>query len=88
MSEKQIGVIIESGLADWQILQQDADGFASLSLKGSWVSDQTGVVEVRVAAADTAVPLSRETDWRAATTEENGRWHITLQIPAGGVKNG
>jgi sialate O-acetylesterase len=85
MSEQQIGVIIESGLADWQILQQDAAGFATLALRGRWVSDQPGVVEVRLVAAVTGVALSRETDWQVATTEENGRWHTTLRVPAGGL---
>lgn len=85
MTEPQIGAIIESGLVDWQILQQDGTGFASLTLRGRWVSDQPGVVEVRVVAADTGVALNSATDWQAATIETNGRWHTTLRVPAGGL---
>ena len=69
MTESQTGAMIESGLADWQILQQDATGFAALTLRGRWVSDQPGVVEVRVVAADTGVALNNATDWQAVTTE-------------------
>lgn len=85
MHEPQIGAIIESGLTDWQILQQDATGFASLELYGAWVSDEPGVVEVRVVVADTGVAVNRETDWQTATTEDNGSWNATLRVPAGGL---
>ncbi len=85
MTELQTGAIIESGLADWQILQQDASGFATLTLRGRWISDQPGVVELRVVAADTGVAVSRETDWQAATTEPDGSWQATLRVPAGGL---
>lgn len=85
MTENQTGAIIESGLADWQILQQDTTGHATLTLRGRWASEIPGVVEVRVVAADTGVPVSRETDWQAATTEPDGSWRITLRVPAGGL---
>ena len=73
MTEVQTGAIIEAGLVDWQILQQDATGFATLTLHGRWASDQPGVVEVRVVAAATGVALNRETDWQAATTAPDGK---------------
>lgn len=85
MSENQTGAMIESGLSDWQILQQDAAGFATLTLRGRWASEQPGIVEVRVVAADTGVAVSRETDWQAATTEADGRWKASLRVPAGGL---
>ena len=46
LTESQTGAIIESGLTDWQILQQDATGFATLTLRGHCVSDQPGVVSI------------------------------------------
>jgi len=85
MTENQTGAIIESGLSDWQILQQDATGHATLILRGRWMSDQPGVVEVRVVAADTGVEISRETDWQAVPTAADGTWQATLRVPAGGL---
>jgi sialate O-acetylesterase len=85
MTEDQTGAVIESGLADWQILQQDATGFATLTLRGRWESDQSGIVEVRVVAVDTGFAVSRATDWQAATTETDGTWHTTMHVPAGGL---
>lgn len=85
MTESQMGAIIESGLTDWQILQQDATGFATLTLRGHCVSDQSGIVEVRVVAADTGMALNNATDWQAAITEADDRWHTTLRVPAGGL---
>ena len=89
-TEAQIGVILESGLYDWQILQQDATGFATLPLQGRWVADEaaTGqpcVVEVRVVAGDTGVAVNRTLDWQAAVAEADGCWQLTLRVPAGGL---
>ncbi len=86
----QIGAILDAGLHDWQILQQDAAGFATLALQGRWVADEAAagqpcVVQVRVVAGDTGVAVNRSLDWQAATTEANGRWQITLRVPAGGL---
>lgn len=88
--DMQVGALIETGLVDWQILQQDATGYATVTLKGHWVADeaaanQSCVVEVRVVAGDTGVAVSRELDWQAAATTKDGYWQLTLQVPAGGL---
>ena len=88
--DKQVGAIIETGLVDWQILQQDASGFASVTLEGRWQADETAanqpcVVEVRVVAGDTSVAVNRALDWQRADTTAEGRWQITLRVPAGGL---
>lgn len=75
---------------DWQIVQQDASGFAGLNLLGRWFADEAAagqacLVEVRVVAGDTGVALSSSLDWQAASTESNGLWYISLRIPAGGL---
>lgn len=89
MNEDQIGVTIESGLSDWQIVQQNATGFGTIQLRGRWKPDasgQPGRVEVRVVAQDTGVAISPETDWQAADTRSDGTWDITLsRVPAGGL---
>jgi hypothetical protein len=89
MISDQIGVLIEAGLSDWQIIQQDAHGFGQVTLKGRWLPDATstaGVVEARVVAQDTGVAVSSHTDWQAAHTQPDGTWHMTLaHIPAGGL---
>lgn len=84
-NQHQIGVIIESGLQDWQIVQQDGSSFAQLTLQGRWVAEEPSVVEVRVVAGDTGVAVSRDLDWQPATTETDGRWQIRLRVPAGGL---
>lgn len=88
--DRQVGARIEAGLVDWQILQQDASGFATVTLDGRWQADEAAanqpcVVEVRVVAGDTGVAVSRELDWRAAATTKDGYWRITLRVPAGGL---
>lgn len=88
--DRQVGAIIETGLVDWQILQQDATGYATVTLNGHWVADEAAanqpcVVEVRVVAGDTGVAVSRELDWQAATTTKDGYWQLILRVPAGGL---
>lgn len=91
MADKmQVGALIEAGLVDWQILQQDANGFATVTLHGRWQADEAAanhpcVVEVRVVAGDTGVAVSRELDWRVAATTKDGDWQMTLRVPAGGL---
>jgi len=89
MGEQQIGVTIETGLRDWQIIQQDAAGFGTIRLSGRWTPDasgQAGQVEVRVVLQDTGVAPSSETNWQVADTRPDGTWDITLaRVPAGGL---
>jgi hypothetical protein len=89
-NQTQIGATLEAGLVDWQILQQDSSGYATLKLAGRWQADEAAagqpcVVEVRVVAGDTGVAVQRALDWQAATTTTDGQWQIALRVPAGGL---
>ena len=87
--EDELGVLIESGLSDWQILQQDESGHAALQLRGRWVYPEAfkkAVVYVRLVREASGEALSLECDWRRALTRKNGTWTCRLQgIPAGGL---
>ena len=61
-----VGAIIEHGPADWQVFQQDAQGFGTIDVGGRWVIDAKGQVELRLVAEDTGVAVSRDLDWHAA----------------------
>lgn len=81
MSE-QVGAIIDEGLSDWQIVQQNAEGIGTVALKGRWVGSTQCVVEVRVAAAQTGVSI---VDWQPTESNGNGTWTTALSVPAGGL---
>ena len=84
--EKQIGVIIEQGPADWQIVQQDERGQGRIELEGKWKFETPGQVEVRLVWEDTGVAVAAGLDWQAVPTEEDGTWKGALEhIPAGGL---
>ncbi len=80
-----VGAIIEHGPADWQIFQQDAQGFATITVGGRWVIDAKGQVELRLVAEDTGVAVSHELDWHPAETRPDHTWSATLRAPAGGL---
>ena len=79
---EQVGAIIEEGLNDWQIIQQDEKGLGIVELKGCWVGAPDSEVEIRVAAADTGASV---VDWQVADEHENGVWKTALSVPAGGL---
>jgi len=86
MAEDQVGAIIETGPADWQIIQQGSGGLGKIELAGRWVADVDGGVEVRLVWQDTAVPVTARLDWRPARKAWHGRWKATLaDVPAGGL---
>ncbi len=77
----EIGVIVEEGLSDWQIVQQDG-GVGVVRLKGRWIASTKGEVELRVAMEDTGVSV---VDWAKADTREDGAWEAVLKLPTGGL---
>ncbi len=95
----QCPVTIEVGPTDWQVLQQDDNGGATVKLAGAWCTEQKRKqpeVRVCVVQEEAFVPVARRFEWaRARTTVDRtvrgdaagtcGRWSVTLRdIPAGG----
>jgi hypothetical protein len=81
-----VGVVIDEGPADWQIIQRDENDEAVLRLTGRWGSDSPhrGVF-VRVVEENTSAPAAAHLDWARARTSNDGTWSITLRhVPAGG----
>lgn len=90
-------VAIEQGPQDWQILQQDKNGAASVSLRGTWglcrIRKKPNVT-VRIVREGAYSAISNQHDWQEAKTLVNqkgknagrcGTWEITIRnIPAGG----
>lgn len=92
-------VMIDSGLVDWQILQQDQNGYAKVTLRGRWstmIRRDNPEVRVRIAREGTYTAVSRSYDWVRAEMNVNenlpedqagksGTWTVTLdRIPRGG----
>ncbi|MHB1295028.1 MAG: sialate O-acetylesterase [Anaerolineae bacterium] len=81
-----IGATITRGPTDWQVLQQDAQGLAALTLSGGWAGEPGGKVQVRLVREDTATPVGANLDWQDTQTTPDGTWsHILAGIPAGGL---
>ena len=87
MSEiEQTGAIIDSGPADWQIVQRDSRGCGRFALEGRWVSPTPGKVEMRLAEEATSAPVTPHLDWHAVETRPDGTWSAVLAgIPGGGL---
>ncbi|MFO7821304.1 MAG: sialate O-acetylesterase [Lentisphaeria bacterium] len=92
-------VTIDAGLNDWQILQQNENGVASITLRGTWwtvARRKSPQVLVRIVNEDGFSAISRTHDWTAAETRidkslegedagKRGKWELTLRdIPCGG----
>jgi len=84
---EKFGVFIDSGAMDWQIFQQDEDGFGEIELKGRWRLDKAEcAVEMRLVNQDTGAVVSKDTDWKQAVTKTDGTWSGGIKrVPAGGL---
>ncbi len=89
MTGDEIGAVIDSGLVDWQIFQQNEHGYGTIALHGRWFGDAmlpgTGAVQVRVLLEATGAPLSRVLDWAPVKTTDDGAWEARLDVPTGGL---
>jgi sialate O-acetylesterase len=86
MTNDQVGAMLDEGPSDWQIIQQGYAGSGRLELKGHWVSETPGVVQVRLAHEDTSAPVNERLDWHTARANDDHTWSDTLEeIPAGGL---
>lgn len=84
MTADPTGALIDGGPADWQIIQQDADGRGHIHLNGRWIHPEPGTVEARLVAEDTGAAVGK--DWQATDTASDGTWTTTLaDLPAGGL---
>jgi hypothetical protein len=81
------GASIEQGPADWQILQQSADGTAALSLRGVYRTDAKDFrVEARLVRETDGTPVTAKLDWTPAKLLPDQKWEQTLSgVPAGGL---
>lgn len=85
MHEQSIGVRIDDGPRPFQILQQDGQGVASLSLRGRWRSDQAGPasVQAQIVCEQSQLPV---VPWQTARLLGHTDWEVTIErIPAGGL---
>ncbi len=98
-SEQISPVTIDAGPSSWQILQQDADGVASVTLSGRWWTigrRKKPEVRVRIVREDDGTPIGTAHDWQRARTAIDrslggdragrfGTWRIKMgHIPRGG----
>lgn len=87
-TDSVVGVVIDCGITDWQILQQDSTGTATVRIVGRWRTDEssTATVVVRVVHQNSGEPVTRSLDWHRAITRRDHTWSVTLKmIPAGGL---
>lgn len=85
MEQRNTGALIVSGPDDWQILQRQTDGTASIRLSGTWnpADPMTNpVVKVRLVLEDTGETVI---PWASADMEEDLFWGMMLTIPEGGL---
>ena len=84
-----VGVLLESGAQDWQIFQQDRSGWATVHLRGRWVTQnpfKQAAVWLRVLREDAFEAVSDRLDWGpATTTAADGKWSAALKLPKGGL---
>lgn len=80
-----MGVLIEKGPGNWEIIQQQ-EGAASIAMAGSYVNTEKEWpfhVWVRVVREETGEPVLL---WTRANTTDDGRWSAVLErVPAGGL---
>jgi len=92
-------VLIDSGPADWQVIQQDSRGKGSIALRGSWTTimrRKKPEVLVRVVREGSFIAISKQHDWTRAKTSVDrsvegpkagrcGSWSLTIKdLPCGG----
>lgn len=72
---------------DWQILQQDAHGFALMKLEGIYRNQPRDFrVEARLVRERDGSPVTSALDWTPAALGPERAWSLTLEkIPAGGL---
>ncbi len=73
---------LSSGLAPFQVLQQNDRGLASATLAGTCTEGESGAVEARVLFRAFSI---EDWDWKTVGEASDGKWSAALErIPAGG----
>lgn len=87
MKEKVCGVVVDSGVCDWQIFQRNGKGTADIEISGRWGSDnEVECVEARIVREESGVALTSSLDWAKMETCPDGTWKgILKKVPAGGL---
>jgi sialate O-acetylesterase len=80
------GAVISLAPADWQIFQQDDQGYGSFSVEGFTHHAESGVVELRLVREETGQPVTHSLDWFPAQVQREKTWKARVEkIPAGGL---
>jgi len=83
------GVFIEQGPSDWQIVQQDGEGWGAFTVSGRYAmpaDHSRPMVYIRLVQTANAAPVARHLDWQPVETRADGAWSATISgIPAGGL---
>jgi hypothetical protein len=82
------GVTLETGPADWQIIQRDKNGKGSLTIQGTWsTSEKEFSIQARLVDENSQMPVTPDLDWQDATLDPAAaKFSLTLNnIPAGGL---
>ncbi|MHB9034659.1 MAG: sialate O-acetylesterase, partial [Anaerolineae bacterium] len=86
MARDPIGVLIEQGLEDWQILQRNEAGAADITVSGHWIGEANSRVQIRLVSEATGQAVTSALDWQTVTANSDGSWTGTLHaVPAGGL---
>ncbi|HUU21177.1 MAG TPA: sialate O-acetylesterase [Phycisphaerae bacterium] len=82
-----VGVVIDEGPRDWQILQRRANGTVDIAVSGRWGSEETACgVDVRLVNEDDGAAVTADLDWTAVRTRPDGTWSGVLKdVPTGGL---
>ena len=82
-----VGVVIDEGPSDWQILQQDNNGAADIRVGGRWgTAAEPQGVDARLVFERNGAPAAAHLDWTAARMKTDGTWSAVLRnVPAGGL---
>ena len=87
MNELSIGARIDGGVAPFQIVQQDKDGYGRMSFHGRCQYETSpGIVQLRIVREDDGSVAAGSTDWQEADAQEGSSWsHTFTLVPAGGL---